>query len=75
MTYRGFGEEDLAPVVKYGSERPDLDYKGPVNWDEWHDRDKASLVRSSAFPFCDALLKTGIEFQGVLHYRWHNAVP
>ncbi len=28
MTYRGFGEEDLAPVVKYGSERPDLGYKG-----------------------------------------------
>lgn len=45
MTYRGFGEEDLAPVVTYGSERPDLDYKGPVNWDEWRDRDKANLVR------------------------------
>lgn len=40
-----FGDEELAPIVRYGHERPDLDYKGPVNWDEWPDRNKAELVR------------------------------
>lgn len=45
MTYPKFGEEELIPIVKHGRERPDLDYKGPVNWDEWPDRNKAELVR------------------------------
>jgi len=40
-----FGDEELIPIVKFGHERPDLDYKGPVNWDKWPDHDKAGLVR------------------------------
>jgi hypothetical protein len=45
MTYIRFSDEDLTPIVKYGHERPDLDYKMPVNWDEWPNSDKASLIR------------------------------
>lgn len=45
MIYSRFGDEELVPIVKFGHERPDLDYKGPVNWDEWPDVDKADLVR------------------------------
>lgn len=45
MTYPRFGDEELIPIVKYGHERPDLDYKGPVNWQEWPNRDKAELIR------------------------------
>jgi len=43
--YMRFGDEELIPIVKFGHERPDLDYKGCVNWDEWPNRDKADLVR------------------------------
>jgi len=45
MTYDRFGDEELIPIVKYGHERPDLDYKGPINWNEWSNRGKADLVR------------------------------
>lgn len=45
MVYGRFGDEELIPIVKFGHERPDLDYKGSVNWDEWPNRDKADLVR------------------------------
>jgi len=45
MVLGGFGDEDLTPIVRYGYERPDLDYKGPGNWNSWSERDKAELVR------------------------------
>ncbi len=45
MTNARFGDEELTPIVKYGHERPDLDYKMSVNWDEWPNADKASLIR------------------------------
>jgi predicted HTH transcriptional regulator len=45
MTYDSFGDEEIIPIVKYGKERPDLDYKGPVNWNNWARREKAELVR------------------------------
>jgi predicted HTH transcriptional regulator len=45
MTYYRFGDEEIIPIVKYGHERPDLDYKGSINWDEWPNSDKADLVR------------------------------
>lgn len=45
MTYPGSGEEELIPIVKCGHERLDLDYKAPVNWDEWPNRNKVELVR------------------------------
>jgi len=45
MSYDKFGEEELIPIVKYGKERLDLDYKGPINWNEWPRREKAELVR------------------------------
>lgn len=45
MAYDRFGDEELTPIVKFGHERPDLDYKGPINWNEWANREKADLVR------------------------------
>ena len=45
MSYAKFGDEELIPIVKYGKERPDLDYKGPINWNEWPKREKAELAR------------------------------
>jgi predicted HTH transcriptional regulator len=38
-------EEELVPIVKYGHERPDLDYKASVSWDELPKRNKAELIR------------------------------
>lgn len=45
MTYDRFGDEELIPIVKYGHEKPDLDYKGPINWNKWANRGKVDLVR------------------------------
>jgi predicted HTH transcriptional regulator len=45
MSYDRFGDKELIPIVKYGRERLDLDYKGPINWHEWPRREKAELAR------------------------------
>jgi len=45
MSYDRFGDIELIPIVKHGRERPDLDYKAPMNWHECTRREKAELVR------------------------------
>jgi predicted HTH transcriptional regulator len=45
MAYDRFGDEELTPFVKYGIERPDLDYKGPISWTACSKYSKAELVR------------------------------
>jgi len=45
MAYDRFGDEELTPFVKYGIERPDLDYKGPISWRVCSKYGKAELVR------------------------------
>ena len=45
MSYDRFGDKELTPIVQHSRERVDLDYKGPVNWREWSNREKAELIR------------------------------
>ena len=45
MDTHRLSDEELASIIYLGHERPDLDYKGPGNWGEWSNEQKAELVR------------------------------
>lgn len=45
MEAHKLSDEQLASIVKWGHERPDLDYKEPGNWRAWSRANKAELVR------------------------------
>ena len=41
----GMSDEELIPIVYWGYETPQIDYKKPGNWREWSRATKAELVR------------------------------
>ena len=45
MDAHKLSDEELVQIVKWGQERPDLDYKQPSDWKQWSKEAKAELVR------------------------------